>query len=210
MKKRYDWFFYVMACLYVLPWYLFPTLGQNKAFMDTLGIELSVGPVVLHILASYAINILLTILLNKKVDRRVMLNCIKIIKFGLVPFFVYGAILELICLFISITPLVLFMFAPAGMAIMTLYGLAALIGAVPFALCYLIKGYYDKVYNIAVVIICSFAQFIFVLDVASAIFFAAYDTKKRARAKLERDNDITNDAKRNEDIKTDEICPAVE
>lgn len=173
-KKKFP-VIYLLAILYVLSAYLEPVALLIMPDSDAASIITSWLfwlPVILGV-----VNFIVVLAAKSKMERKQLLVCSMIIKYALIPFYLVGGLLIVLCLLLMVTPIVFMVFVGPMMAlILGIYGWVILLGAAPFSVAYIVRSYKGGFHSKALLIISAIMQFLFTMDV---IFITVLAVKER-------------------------------
>ena len=173
-KKKFP-VIYLLAILYVLSAYLGPVALLAMPDSDAASIITSWLfwlPVILGV-----VNLIVVLAAKSKIERKQLLVCSMIIKYALIPFYLVGGLLIVLCLLLMVTPIVFMVFVGPMMAlILGIYGWVILLGAAPFSVAYIVRSYKGGFHSKALLIISAIMQFLFTMDV---IFITVLAVKER-------------------------------
>ena len=173
-KKKFP-VIYLLAILYVLSAYLGPVALLAMPDSDAASIITSWLfwlPVILGV-----VNLIVVLAAKSKIERKQLLVCSMIIKYALIPFYLVGGLLIVLCLLLMVTPIVFMVFVGPMMAlILGIYGWVILLGAAPFSLAYIVRSYKGGFHSKALLVISAIMQFFFTVDV---IFITVLAVKER-------------------------------
>lgn len=173
-KKKFP-VIYLLAILYVLSAYLGPVALLIMPDSDAASIITSWLfwlPVILGV-----VNFIVVLAAKSKMERKQLLVCSMIIKYALIPFYLVGGLLIVLCLLLMVTPIVFMVFVGPMMAlILGIYGWVILLGAAPFSVAYIVRSYKGGFHSKALLIISAIMQFLFTMDV---IFITVLAVKER-------------------------------
>ena len=173
-KKKFP-VIYLLAILYVLSAYLGPVALLAMPDSDAASIITSWLfwlPVILGV-----VNLIVVLAAKSKIERKQLLVCSMIIKYALIPFYLVGGLLIVLCLLLMVTPIVIMVFVGPVMAlILGIYGWVILLGAAPFSVAYIVRSYKGGFHSKALLIISAIMQFLFTMDV---IFITVLAVKER-------------------------------
>ena len=173
-KKKFP-VIYLLAILYVLSAYLGPVALLAMPDSDAASIITSWLfwlPVILGV-----VNLIVVLAAKSKMERKQLLVCSMIIKYALIPFYLVGGLLIVLCLLLMVTPIVFMVFVGPMMAlILGIYGWVILLGAAPFSVAYIVRSYKGGFHSKALLIISAIMQFLFTMDV---IFITVLAVKER-------------------------------
>lgn len=173
-KKKFP-VIYLLAVLYVLSAYLGPVALLAMPDSDAASIITSWLfwlPVILGV-----VNLIVVLAAKSKIERKQLLVCSMIIKYALIPFYLVGGLLIVLCLLLMVTPIVFMVFVGPMMAlILGIYGWVILLGAAPFSLAYIVRSYKGGFHSKALLVISAIMQFFFTVD---AIFITVLAVKER-------------------------------
>lgn len=173
-KKKFP-VIYLLAVLYVLSAYLGPVALLVMPDSDAASIITSWLfwlPVILGV-----VNLIVVLAAKSKMERKQLLVCSMIIKYALIPFYLVGGLLIVLCLLLMVTPIVFMVFVGPMMAlILGIYGWVILLGAAPFSVAYIVRSYKGRFHSKALLVISAIMQFFFTMDV---IFITVLAVKER-------------------------------
>lgn len=173
-KKKFP-VIYLLAILYVLSAYLGPVALLAMPDSDAASIITSWLfwlPVILGV-----VNLIVVLAAKGKIERKQLLVCSMIIKYALIPFYLAGGLLIVLCLLLMVTPIVFMVFVGPMMAlILGIYGWVILLGEAPFSLAYIVRSYKGGFHSKALLVISAIMQFFFTVDV---IFITVLAVKER-------------------------------
>lgn len=173
-KKKFP-VIYLLAILYVLSAYLGPVALLAMPDSDAASIITSWLfwlPVLLGV-----VNLIVVLAAKSKIERKQLLVCSMIIKYALIPFYLVGGLLIVLCLLLMVTPIVFMVFVGPMMAlILGIYGWVILLGAAPFSMAYIVRSYKGGFHSKALLVISAIMQFFFTMDV---IFITVLAVKER-------------------------------
>ena len=119
------------------------------------------------------INIIIVRATFKKTDRRIFLGCSLLIKYILVPLYVFGAFVICVFLLMMFSPVVIMVFvSPIITTVLTVYGWVVVVSVAPFTIAYLIKAKKEGKLPGFVVKACIVSQFFFMADVIVVMLLA--------------------------------------
>lgn len=144
---------YLLAIAYVIVIY---TILVSFIVLDDD--EIRIGVLWLPILAGL-LNLILVMVLRKRLSREELLNCAIIVKYCLIPFYMLGGLGVLGVLILSVIP-VPFMICSA-----------------PFSIAYIAASYKEGVHNKILLVIAGIMQFFFTVDVLSIMFLVIKENK---------------------------------
>lgn len=173
-KKKFP-VIYLLAILYVLSAYLGPVALLAMPDSDAASIITSWLfwlPVLLGV-----VNLIVVLAAKSKIERKQLLVCSMIIKYALIPFYLVGGLLIVLCLLLMVTPIVFMVFVGPMMAlILGIYGWVILLGTAPFSMAYIVRSYKGGFHSKALLVISAIMQFFFAVDV---IFITVLAVKER-------------------------------
>ena len=175
---------YIMPILYVLSAYLLPVICCLTSRVQEEGLIRNIlllcfwgFPVIGGIF-----NLIVVLTVGRRATRLQLLNCARIVKYGLVPFFVMGGILIALCLLLTFTPVVIMIFiGPAMALLLSVIGWLILVGGAPYSIAYIARASKDKVHGAVLTAFAGIFQFFFVMDVLFLIILACFDRKYHHR-----------------------------
>lgn len=170
-QKRFH-YFYVFPIMYVLSIYLSPfflTMWQKESILSYL----SYIPILFAIL-----NIAVSIIFCKPENRIMMLNAAVLVKYTMIPFFVIGGFVLLVCLLFTFIPVPFMIFVGPTISIMgMIMGWLILAFESPYVIAYLYLSQKEKIRPSALAIVHTIFQFFFVIDVVDVMFLALREKK---------------------------------
>lgn len=182
-------FLYALAAVYVIGMYSYPVLFYISLSSGARGSEITIdlngwirGFFMVLPLILGTVN-LIAVLICRKLDRSCFLNCTLIIKYLLLPFYLFGGlcvVLAWLILFIPV-PGVNFL-GPIIGTTLAVMGYAGLIGAAPFSLTYIVRAGQDKTHPVWLCVLSGCSQFVFTLDVISIMILSLKEGKGRFAA----------------------------
>lgn len=129
--------------------------------------------------ALFVINVIIAIA-SKGTHRRVLLNCTRIIKYLLIPFFIAGGLLCIAFFLLMFTPVVIMVFvSPVVIGVLCVMGYVTLVGTVPLMIAYLSKSVKDGKNGKLFSLLIGILQFFFMADVIGTIICAIKERKNR-------------------------------
>ena len=168
-KKKFP-VIYLLAILYALSAYLGPVaflIMSDADAADKVTSWLFWLPVILGV-----VNLIVVLAAKSKIERKQLLVCSMIIKYALVPFYLVGGLLIVLCLLLMVTPIVFMVFVGPVMAlILGIYGWLILLAAAPFSVAYIVRSYK------ALLVISAIMQFFFTMDVIFITVLAIRERK---------------------------------
>ncbi|MCB7305609.1 ABC transporter permease [Bariatricus massiliensis] len=173
-KSKSNWI-YVLGALYVVAAYTFIFLA---AYISEIGLNEKSGvisqwiiwlwPIILGI-----VNLAAMLITGKKCDRNQLLNCVILIKYGMIPFYIIGGGCVFLFLVFSFIPVPFMIFVGPYMAmVLCICGWLIMVGTAPITLAYIIKSYKEGLHGIISSVIAGVAQFFFIFDVLSIMVMA--------------------------------------
>lgn len=182
-------FLYVLSVVYVIGMYSYPVLFYISLSAGARGSEITIDLngwlrvffMVLPLALGF-VN-LITVIINKDLERSCFLNCAMLIKYLLMPFYLLGGlcvVLAWLILFIPV-PGVNFLGPIIGITLAVM-GYTGLIGAAPFSLAYIIKAGQDKKHPVWLCVLSGCGQFVFTLDVITVMILSVKEGKGRFAA----------------------------
>lgn len=119
------------------------------------------------------INLIVVIVGKNKIDRVQLLNCVVIIKYALIPFYIIGGLCVTIALLLMFTPVVIMIFiGPAVAVIFSTLGWIAMVGTAPYSIAYIAKSCKQGIHGKVLSIAAGICQFFFTVDVISIMILA--------------------------------------
>lgn len=158
---------YLWAIFYVITIYMFPLVFLLQNAGEETEENISFWPLIIPVLMGL-VNLIIVLLYQKRIGRIRLLNCAIIIKYSLIPFFIFGGMIIAIALLLMFTPVVIGIFlGPVIAVIFSVLGWLVVVGSAPFSVAYIALSYKEKVHNRPFSIIAGICQFLFTLDVLS-------------------------------------------
>ena len=150
---------YILPVLYVIVSYTFFFLAGifSTSKLQILSIFL---PFIMGI-----INLTVVLLWGRKWPRKTLLNCVLIIKYGLIPLYLIFGSIAVCAMVAALFPLPLMALFGIVTIVICFFGYGILLGAAPYAVAYLVKACKDGVHPKWLVILCGICQFFFSFDV---------------------------------------------
>lgn len=103
---------------------------------------------------------------TENISRTALLTGAVLIKYLLIPLYLFGGLVCLVALLLIFTPLVFMIFAgPMTILFMFVLGVLYLLGGSLFSFAYIMKAHSEKIHGTALTVICTVCQFFFVTDV---------------------------------------------
>lgn len=177
---------YIAPVLYVLCMYLLPVMvgvlsnSQDSSDSGAVSGILLLLPVILGL-----VNLVIVLAMKEKISRVQLLNCTRIIKYGLIPFYVIGGIVIALALLLMFTPVVIMVFVGPMIAILfSVIGWLGLLGAAPFSIAYIVRACKEKVHGKTLSVFAAIFQFFFSLDVLFVIILSIKDRIYRKNHRL--------------------------
>lgn len=165
-------FFYLFPIMYVLSLYLLPfflNMWQKGSVLSYL----TYLPILFAIL-----NIVVSIVFCKPENRIMMLNAAVLVKYTMIPFFVIGGFILLVCLLFTFIPVPFMIFVGPTVAIMgMIMGWLILAFEAPYVIAYLHLSQKAKIRPSVLAIIHTIFQFFFMIDVVDVMFLALREKK---------------------------------
>lgn len=162
---------YLLAIAYVIVIY---TILVNFIVLDDD--EIRIGVLWLPILAGL-LNLILVMVLRKRLSREELLNCAIIVKYCLIPFYMLGGLGVLGVLILSVIPVPFMIFMGLAAVLMLVYGWIVMICSAPFSIAYIAASYNEGVHNKILLVIAGIMQFFFTVDVLSIMFLVIKENK---------------------------------
>lgn len=162
---------YLLAIAYVIVIY---TILVSFIVLDDD--EIRIGVLWLPILAGL-LNLILVMVLRKRLSREELLNCAIIVKYCLIPFYMLGGLGVLGVLILSVIPVPFMIFMGLAAVLMLVYGWIVMICSAPFSIAYIAASYKEGVHNKILLVIAGIMQFFFTVDVISIMFLAIKENK---------------------------------
>lgn len=177
---------YIMPVLYLLSVYLFPVIflvksctATGQADMDSMPSWTLLLPIVFGI-----INLITVLAAGKKVTRIQLLNCARIVKYGLVPFYIIGGLCIALAILLTFTPVVIMIFVgPAIVITFSVWGWLVLACSAPYSMAYIVRACKERVHGGALSAFAGIFQFFFCMDVIFLIILACKDRRYRRISK---------------------------
>lgn len=162
---------YLLAIAYVIVIY---TILVSFIVLDDD--EIRIGVLWLPILAGL-LNLILVMVLRKRLSREELLNCAIIVKYCLIPFYMLGGLGVLGVLILSVIPVPFMIFMGLAAVLMLVYGWIVIICSAPFSIAYIAASYKEGRHNKILLVIAGIMQFFFTVDVISIMFLAIKENK---------------------------------
>lgn len=162
---------YLLAIAYVIVIY---TILVSFIVLDDD--EIRIGVLWLPILAGL-LNLILVMVLRKRLSREELLNCAIIVKYCLIPFYMLGGLGVLGVLILSVIPVPFMIFMGLAAVLMLVYGWIVMICSAPFSIAYIAASYKEGRHNKILLVIAGIMQFFFTVDVISIMFLAIKENK---------------------------------
>ena len=162
---------YLLAIAYVIVIY---TILVSFIVLDDD--EIRIGVLWLPILAGL-LNLILVMVLRKRLSREELLNCAIIVKYCLIPFYMLGGLGVLGVLILSVIPVPFMIFMGLAAVLMLVYGWIVMICSAPFSIAYIAASYKEGVHNKILLVIAGIMQFFFTVDVLSIKFLVIKENK---------------------------------
>ncbi len=164
---------YILPILYVIVSYTFFLLA---GLFDT-AVELQILSILLPFIMGI-VNLITVLTVGRKWSRRTLLNCTLIIKYGLIPFYLIGGSITIGVTVMAIFPLPLMALFGLVTIVFLVFGYGILLGAVPYAIAYLVKSWKDGVYPKWLTVLGGICQFFFSFDVFSIMVLTLKERHK--------------------------------
>ena len=162
---------YLLAIAYVIVIY---TILVSFIVLDDD--EIRIGVLWLPILAGL-LNLILVMVLRKRLSREELLNCAIIVKYCLIPFYMLGGLGVLGVFILSVIPVPFMIFMGLAAVLMLVYGWIVIICSAPFSIAYIAASYKEGRHNKILLVIAGIMQFFFTVDVISIMFLAIKENK---------------------------------
>ena len=162
---------YLLAIAYVIVIY---TILVSFIVLDDN--EIRIGVLWLPILAGL-LNLILVMVLRKRLSREELLNCAIIVKYCLIPFYMLGGLGVLGVLILSVIPVPFMIFMGLAAVLMLVYGWIVMICSALFSIAYIAASYKEGVHNKILLVIAGIMQFFFTVDVLSIMFLVIKENK---------------------------------
>lgn len=112
--------------------------------------------------------------------REELLNCAVLVKYSLIPLYLFGGLLAIVLFFMTFIPVPFMIFAaPMGIVFLNVYGYIFLLGSMPFSMFYLTKVKQEKVNNNIIIMIARIMQFFLCFDVIAIMILSFKENKWR-------------------------------
>lgn len=167
-------YIYVISLLYVLSIYLVPVIVFTLTSKDIKIADKLFGiPVIIGI-----VNCIVSIKCCRPGNRIVLLNATVLIKYALIPFFIFNGCVSIILLLFTFVPVPFMIFVgPAGFILLSVVGWFVLVSGAPITISYLRVSAKEKLRPKAMVILHSLLQFFFVVDVIDVMVLTLKERK---------------------------------
>ncbi len=167
---------YILPVAYVIVSYTFIfIMNYFNHFKDGMWILGALLPFVMGI-----VNLIVVLTAGRKWPRKTLLSCTLIIKYSLIPIYLFGGGMTIIFALLALVPMLGMALNGVIAVISLIYGYGILLGSAPYAIAYLIKSNRDGINSKCSVLLCGICQFIFSLDVLTIMVMSL---KERHRAK---------------------------
>ena len=123
------------------------------------------------------LNLILVMVLRKRLSREELLNCAIIVKYCLIPFYMLGGLGVLGVLILSVIPVPFMIFMGLAAVLMLVYGWIVMICSAPFSIAYIAASYKEGRHNKILLVIAGIMQFFFTVDVLSIMFLVIKENK---------------------------------
>ncbi|MCM1180345.1 MAG: hypothetical protein NC347_08830 [Clostridium sp.] len=164
------------ALMYVLSIYLVPIIVS--AFLtlvdkDMIVYSLFLIPVILGI-----VNIIVSVKCCKPGNRIMLLNAAVLVKYSLIPFFIFNGFASALFLLLTFSPVPFMIFVAPGASVMLwIVGWFVMALGMPYTISYLCVSAREKLRSKGMVIIHSLTQFFFVVDVIDVMVLTMKEHK---------------------------------
>lgn len=126
------------------------------------------------------LNLTITVRQAKKLSREQLFNCAVLVKYSLIPLYLFGSFLILAFVIVSFFPLPgVILLGPVMALAISLGGWLILLGGAPFSIAYLLKAKNSGALNTPGAIAAILMQFFFVVDAAVIMFFSFREKRWR-------------------------------
>ncbi len=172
---------YTAAILYVISAYAFPFIffAIQKSEEGTDKYSPAVMIPLLMPLIFGMVN-LITVILHRDLDAEVFFTCAVLIKYALIPFYIFGGLCIALAILFMFTPVVIMVFVgPVIATTLSVMGWIVLICGAPFPIAYLVKAAKQGLHPVPICIASGIAQFFFTFDVLSVMLLAVTSGKWR-------------------------------
>ena len=167
---------YVVPIIYVLGMYMMPFLFWIICNMQEETESFDAGWIMVMPIALGLINLVVVLILGKRISRVQLLICTRIIKYALIPFYVIGGFCIIVALLLMFTPVVIMIFVgPTVAIVLSVIGWLGLLGAAPFSIAYIVRACSEGVQVKVLSVFAGIFQFFFTLDVIFVIILAVKD-----------------------------------
>lgn len=170
-----------IACVVLTYGYIALFVISSNFLRSFAGTENSGFPLVFFLFPLFltVANTIVTVTYGRKIDRRYLLGAALIIKYGLIPYFVFGGMVIAVFFLLIFTPVVIMIFvSPPIIIVLSIIGWVTLTESTPFMVAYFVKGASEGVLSrkgprsaagIVFAIFGCLMQMIFCLDVLAAV-----------------------------------------
>ncbi|MGN0384751.1 MAG: hypothetical protein ACI4EX_02605 [Lachnospiraceae bacterium] len=171
-----------MPILYVVSAYLVLAIPflMAKVNFPTFLLDILFGMLLLF----GSMNLVVVLTVGRMATRVQILNCARIVKYGLIPFFVIGAglvVLSFLLIFIPV-PITIFV-APALAFTLCLIGWLVLVLGSTYSMAYIVRAFKERVNGGVLSVFAGIFQFFFVMDVIFLIILACKDRIYRRKTR---------------------------
>lgn len=176
---------YMLGAMYVIAAYTFIFLSAGVDKMELSESLLSLQNILKWLLGFLPfilgiINFIVMFTGGKKYDRNTLLNCVVLIKYSLIPFYIIGGGVILLFLLLTFIPVPVMIFVgPTVAFVLYIVGWLILVGAAPFSIVYIVKSYKEGVHGKILSVVSGILQFFFVFDVISVMILALKERRWR-------------------------------
>ena len=170
-----------IACVVLTYGYIVLFVISSNFLRSFTGTENSRFPLVFFLfpLILTVANTIVSVTYGRKLDRRYLLGAALIIKYGLIPYFIFGGMVIAVFFLLIFTPVVIMIFvSPPIIIVLSIIGWVTLTESTPFMVAYFVKGASEGVLSrkgprsaagIVFAIFGCLMQMIFCLDVLAAV-----------------------------------------
>lgn len=167
-------YIYVISLIYVLSIYLVPVIAIILQSMDIdIAFYLFCLPIIIGI-----VIFIVSIKCCKLGNRIVLLNAAVLIKYALIPFFLFNGLLSIISLLFTFIPVPFMVFVgPTGFILFSVVGWFVLALGAPVTISYLCVTAKEKLRSKGMVVLHSLLQYFFVFDVIDVMILTLKEHK---------------------------------
>lgn len=181
-------FIKILPFFYILSVYIFliTLLSSNRVAQVVPIVESDIekiGLILPFVLG--LINLIFVVFNFKNLDVRDLFDSSMLIKYALIPFYMFGGLVIFLFILCSLIPLpFLMIIGPTATILLSLMGWGILIGEAPFSVGYFIKAYKEGKYGRVRSFVSSILQFFFFVDVVLFMMLGIRDDRWKRITKI--------------------------